>query len=32
MLDTYAPLTATAAALAVEDAGYERSFVGLSRP
>jgi homogentisate 1,2-dioxygenase len=28
MLDTVLPLTATAAALAVEDSAYERSFVG----
>jgi len=28
MLDTYAPLSATAAAVGIEDAGYERSFVG----
>jgi homogentisate 1,2-dioxygenase len=28
MLDTFAPLTATAAALAIEDPGYERSFLG----
>ena len=27
MLDTFAPLQPTAAALAVEDPGYERSFV-----
>ena len=28
MLDTYAPLQATAAAVGVEDPDYERSFVG----
>jgi homogentisate 1,2-dioxygenase len=28
MLDTYAPLQATAAALAVEDPGYQESFIG----
>jgi homogentisate 1,2-dioxygenase len=28
MLDTYAPLAATEAALAIEDPAYERSFVG----